>query len=162
MRIIIDSKNENSPVRKAKKMIQKSLVQFLEDKRSIKRLLYELLATAEWNAGSERESNGLLRQESHTKRGLLWMNLVELPYAESTGTVTYHGQLLMEDKVQEEVIDGANFLVEVFGFGNSTPLLCDPYGLISGNRKDEVKKVAENVDDILKRHHERCGKCRFD
>ena len=132
----------------------------MDDARSDGRLLYELALSSEGRYTIRKTENGLVRQESHTKHGLVWMKLLELPLVELKGRLTPHVEFLKRNDTQEELKDGTNCSIEVYGFEGQVPRLCDPYALISGKMKDEVDLVAANVEDKLRRHQEGCH-CKF-
>lgn len=162
MTITIETYGESSNLGKAKQMIEESLLQFLNDKSSEGRLLYELASTLQCNFNIQKGENGLVRQESYTKYGIVWMKLLELPCGRSRkGNRTYHGKFLMNQQLTEEVKDGRKCSVKVYGIQEGhTSELCDPYVLISGNAKDEVNQVAANMEGKLIKHQKGCS-CKF-
>jgi hypothetical protein len=145
-------------------MIQRSLMEFMGDEGSNGRLLYELMTNLKGSINVEHRygvSDGLVRQTYHGV--MVWMKLLELPYNECEGKYHAHGNFLLLDNVQEELThDTPGCKVDVYGFGNNTPVFCDPYVLISAKRKEEVKIVAERVTDKLLLHQEKCiSYCKF-
>ena len=78
----------------------------------------------------------------------------------SKGKLSPHGKFLLERHIQEELKGGTDCSIEVHGIEGHIPELCDPYVLISGNKKDEVNLVAENVEGKLLKHQKGCH-CKF-
>ena len=160
LRITIGT-DENCRVRKARDMIQGSIIEFMDDEGSNGRLLYELMTNLEGSINFDGVANGFVQQRYHGV--MVWMKLLELPYFEFKGTYRAHGGFLQRDIVQSELKYGTTGCkVDVYGFGNKTPLLCDPYILISAVRKEEVNIVAERVTDKLLVHQGKCHMgCKF-
>lgn len=162
MTVTIKSDNTHN-MKMAKKMIEESLIRYLDDDSSEGRLIYDLAVTAEYNYFMNKTPEGPVRQESHTESGLVWMQVIELPFVNNKGKfggISPHGEFLLFDDTQSEVLDDSNCSFEVCGFGDNVPMWCNPYVLIAGHRKDDVSQVAGNVTDKLLKHQSRC-RCQF-
>ena len=143
-RVIIGSEDGNRGLGRARGMVEDSIIEFLNDKNSNGRLLYELATTASGSINFDhiRTSDGFVLQQ---KPNRVWMKLLELPYAESNGE--YYGKFLLPSQLQDEMIHGTNCVkLRICAF-KKEPIWCEPYILISGQRKEEVVIVAERVDD---------------
>ncbi|KAL3763214.1 hypothetical protein ACHAW5_005174 [Stephanodiscus triporus] len=157
LQVKIDA-DENRCLVKARKNIMKLLVEFLNDECSNGRLLYELMVNLE-GCNNGTTENGFVRHEQEyygRKNVMVWMKLLELPYFKSKGKNHAHGNFLLQPYVLAELTHGTGCSIDVYGFGNKTPLLCDPYVIISAGRKEEVNIVAERVTDKLLTHQEKC------
>lgn len=164
LRITIGNSGK-SPSRKARDMIQGTLIEFMDDEGSNGRLLDKLMTNLEESNNFDHVhgvSNGLVCQERY-HGVMVWMKLSELPYYQCKGKYCAHGSFLQHHDVKEELMhDTTCCKVDVYGFGNNTPLLCDPYVLISAHRKEEVQIVAYRVTHKLPVHQEKCNLgCRF-
>ena len=84
LRITI-SDHENRGLRRARGMVEESIIEFLNDENSNGRLLYELATTASGSINFDhiRTADGFVHQEWHghssVKKPNLWMKLLELP-----------------------------------------------------------------------------------
>jgi hypothetical protein len=140
---------ENRGLGRARGMVEDSIIEFLNDENSNGRLLYELATTASGSINFDhiRTSDGFVLQE---KPNRVWMKLLELPYAESNkGRKQFHGKFLLPRQSQDEMIHGTDCVKRIYAF-KYEPNWCEPYILISGQRKEEVVIVAERVDDKLR------------
>jgi len=165
MVITIKSKYESlhpfDDVKRAKIMIEKSLLEFIEDVNSEGRLLYEL-ATYAKGTYNIRKVASAVQQYCHISHRLLWMKLLELPLSEWKGKRTPHGRYLLSSLTQQWLKGSTNCSVEVFGFGESIPALCGPYVIVCGNDVDAVNEVSDRVVGEIDKHMRGCpAGCRF-
>lgn len=125
-------------VRKAKVMIEGSLMEFVDDKNSEGRLVYELAMMAEGSFEFRREG-GAVQQLCHTPpHDLVWMKLLELPSID-------HGRHLFRPDSKQWIRGGTRCVVKVHCAGFSLPRLSDPYVLVFGRNLDEVDEVSGRV-----------------
>lgn len=151
LRVIIRSEDGNRGLRRARGMVEDTIIEFLNDENSNDRLLYDLATTASGSINFDhiRTSDGFVLQEMPTR---VWMKLLELPYAESNGgRKQYHGKFLLHRHLQDEMIHGTDCVKRIYAFRDE-PIWCEPYILISGQRKEDVVIVAERVDYKLRTH----------
>ena len=149
LRVIIRSDDGNRGLGRARGMVVDTIIEFLNDENSNGRLLYDLATTASGSINFDhiRTSDGFVLQEIPKR---VWMKLLELPYAESNGgRKQYHGKFLLNRHLQDEMIHGTDCVKHIYAFRDE-PNWCEPYILISGQRKEDVVIVAERVDDKLR------------
>ncbi len=144
-----------SKIRLAISMIEKSLVEFLADKNSENRLLYELAATAKGtlchNLFQRDASSGLLlREHDGVKK---WLRLFDLPRCDRGN---YHGFFLLQTKLKHA--QGSDCKIEVFERSEKVPL-ASPYVSICGSKQNEVKSATAMVAETMRRHQRLCP-CR--
>jgi len=143
-------------VTESKRMIEESILGFIEDPNSERRLLYELAMTAQ-GSYRFRKSGRAVKRDCLDTRKFEWMNLLELPSVESNnGQLTHHGIFLCNEGQQHNLTKNTNCSVEVYGFRNCVTVLSNPYVLICGTCSDEVNEVTERVANVLERHMEKC------
>ena len=143
------------------RMITESLLEFMDDESSERRLIYELAITAGGTYKFRRAEGGAVQQECPNSHCLVWMKLLELPSAKSKGKLTPHGKFLEHGGVQQEVKCNTNCSVEVYCSGYSIPILSGPYVLVCGNNLEEVNEVAARVADKIDVHQQGCSYCQF-
>ena len=146
MKIVIASNSAHN-VERAIGMIQESLVGFLSDESLQKRLLFELalFATGSYKIQRDDSSKLLLHNYDGQKK---WCALFNLP----TSGKTCHGNFVTSLKLPA----GNHSSIEVFG--DKKPLrYAEPYVLISGPKKADVKVAVSWVDDVMRRHQQNCG-----
>lgn len=159
--IITITHNDDPPsfsdVRTAKRMVQEYLLEFLGDRNSERRLIYELAMNAKGTHSFQR-TEGVVREECHLSHRLVWMKLVELPSAgKNVKQLTPHGKYLFNE---QELIKGrdTSCSIEVYGFNEHGPELNGPYVLVSGNSSDGVNEVAARVAEKISEHQQGCPK----
>ena len=151
LRVIIRSDDGNRGLGRARGMVEETIIEFLNDENSKGRLLYDLATTASGSINFDhiRTSDGFVLQEMPKR---VWMKLLELPYAESNGgRKQYHGKFLLNRHLQDEMIHGTDCVKRIYAFRDE-PIWCEPYILISGQRKEDVVIVAERVAYKLRTH----------
>jgi len=128
-------------VARFKKLIQKLLSRFLNDEKSTGRLLFDLAKTASGSYRIQQAKSGAVRQQSIVDQdGLVWMQLMELPFEMSNKTKC----ALVADI--ERVRDRET---PVF-IGDSS--LCDPYVLVYGYDIDKVARATIAAENIIVTH----------
>lgn len=167
MTITIRSSNHTptafNDVRIAKRMITDSLIEFLCDPNSERRLLYDL-ATHGTGSYSFRKTDGAVHQECQITNRIIWMKLLWLPMSDFHGKkLVPHGKFLLEKQWQETHIGNTNCDIEVYGFYDKAPILSDPYVFIScANNPHEANEIANRVENELIKHQQRCEHgCKF-
>lgn len=147
-RVIIRSEDDNRGLRRARGLVEDSIIDFLNDENSHGRLLYDLATTASGSINFDhiRTSDGFVLQEKPKR---VWTKLIELPYSESNRGRKYHGKFLLPRQLKNEMIHGTDCVIRIHAF-KFEPIWCEPYILISSHRKEEVIIVAERVDDKLR------------
>ena len=158
MRITIKSLSRDfnsklNGIQNANRSIEKSLVEYLADKNSEKRLLYDLTITAidSWQRIQRDSASGLLQKDNICgNRSKQWWRLFEMPCERGM----HHGLFLLELKVPK----GSDCKIEVFERSVKVPL-ASPYVLISGTKQLDVKNAALMVADAMRRHQRFCP-CR--
>lgn len=153
------SEHDNHGLKKARGMVEESIIEFLNDENSNGRLLYELSTNANGSINFDHipTADGFVLQQwcdySNSKKiKQVWMKLLELPYAESNESREWHGKFLLNRQFQEELTCSTDCSAWVYGFGETAPIWCDPYVLIRGQRKEEVILVAVRVSEKLRKH----------
>lgn len=159
MRITIKSLSKNfssklNGIMNANRTIERSLVEYLADENSEKRLLYDLAVSAidSCQQLTQRDStSGLLRKEIFGSRASKqWWRLFELPCEQGM----HHGLFLRELKLPT----GSDCKIEVFERSVKVPL-APPYVLVSGTKHVDVKNAAIMVADTMRKHQRFCP-CR--
>lgn len=144
-------------VGKAIFMIEKSLVEFLADKNSERRLLHELATTAKgsWcrTLFKQDASSGLLLLKSHDGCKS-WSRLFELPCCEQGNYCD--GSFLKELKLKG--LESSDCKVEVFERSGKVPL-ASPYVYVSGSKQKEVKSATSMLVESMRKHQRLCP-CR--
>lgn len=157
--------NHRGKVTQAKFMVEELILEYMNDVSSDGRLLYELALATRGSYSVQRTTGGCIWQQNHTdpgnrSGGFVWMKLLELPYFKAQGTLFPHGDFLLLAELQEELKDGTECTIEVYGFDDGIPERCAPYVLVSGRKRDDVQAVAGNVEQRLLKHQSRCS-CKF-
>lgn len=165
---ILSKHNTTTPfrdVREAKQMIITSLLEFLDDSSSERRLLYDLAmtATGTYNFRSyDRVDRGIIQQECHFTKRLIWMKLLWLPLSDFNGPLKPHGKFLIGDQYQRNLTHNTSCYIEVYGFNDHVPVLSYPYMMVCGSNPEEVKIVADLVEEVLHNHQQGCKLgCKF-
>ena len=146
MRITIKSKDNRNNLTLARRLIMKSLLQFLADPSSERRLVYEMAMTAKGTFHIQ-EADGAVKAECHITHNLVWMKLLKF---ESQGM-----KLLLTDDLSRELIKDTYCHIEVHGLQDNNPTTSVPYVFICGNVSDEVNNVSENVARLIKQRQQR-------
>jgi len=126
-------------------MIEESLTEFVSDENSEKKMLYELLSTAEGSFNVKRNDDCRM-----ISRGKEWWALFELPYHKGHGQ--YHGKFLIHSQSQMP----GDCKLELFGdtFGVSLEH-ASPFVLIRGTKHKDVKDAVSIVRDKMRKHQNR-------
>ena len=150
-------------VRKAKRMITASLLEFLCDENSDRRLIYDLALTSTGTFILQKADNGTVQQECQNSRRLIWMKALGLPMSNFHGKkLIPHGRFLVQSNWQQKLRRGTSCDIEVYGFNHSEPMLANPYVLICGDNSHDVTEVAGRVEEALFDHHQKCEfGCQF-
>ena len=129
-------------------MIEESLMEFLSDENSEKKMLYELLSTAEGSYNFRRSSCGMIYRDKE------WWALFELPYHTNTGQ--YHGKFLTNFDSEMS----GDCKIELFGDTFGIPLdHALPFVLIRGTKYNDVKDAALAARDKMRQHQGRGCNC---
>ena len=129
-------------VAQALSMIEESLMEFLSDENSEKKMLHELLSTAEGSYNVKR--NDEYRMVCRDKE---WWALFELPYHTDSGQ--YHGKFLT--KINLEMPGDCK--IELFGDTFGVPLEhASPFVLIRGTKHNDVKDAVSALRDKMRKH----------
>ena len=156
IRITSIRSNPPSDVRLATTMLTESLLKFLSDRNSERRLVYELAMNARGTFNFQKHE-GAVQQKCHYTHRHVWMKLVELPSVElQNGKFEPHGLFLTNDHTQRYIRGNTDCFIEVYGFHRFVPKLSRPYVLVCGYGPDEVNEVSDRVQDKLARHQEKC------
>ena len=140
----------------AKTLIMKSLLVFLADPRSERRLVYEMGLAATGTLKIHKVDD-TVQEICHQTEKLVWMKLFELPHNEmysnrNVSTVSF----LLSDKLQRELTSKTSCCIEVYGLNNEPSMLCTPYVFMYGNDAGEVNDVAAKVACLIKQHPQKC------
>ena len=128
-------------------MIEESLMEFVSDENSEKKMLYELVSTAEGSYKVIKNDGFRIIYRDKEKE---WWALFELPY--HTGSGKHHGNFLTNIQIPEDC------KMELFGV-NGVPLEhASPFMLIRGTNKD-VKTAVSAVRDKMRKHQGRGCNC---
>ncbi|KAL7553548.1 hypothetical protein ACHAWF_016828 [Thalassiosira exigua] len=149
--ITINAGDEDSDIMRAKKIVEESLLGFLDDSSSKGRLLYELACMSQGNM-VQQSSDGCVLQDTHSGNRIRWMKVIELPHA----GLKPHGHFLTKHEVQEELKGDADCSIEVFGFDGRVPKWCKSYVLVTSKTRLQVIAVAENIFEKMAKHQRRC------
>lgn len=138
-------------VRSAFGMIKKSLLEYLSDENSEKRLIYELAMSASGSHNIHETSNGLLLQRHNgVKR---WLVVFELPGKAREECIDHHGKFLLALDLKD-----TKCRVELFGNAFKRPLkYVAPYVLISGEEEANVNVAITRVMKEMRKHQQRCS-----
>lgn len=131
-------------------MIEESLMEFISDENSEKRMLYELISTVEGSYRVHRNDDCrmLLREYAGIKS---WWALFELPYKEGEEGGVYHGKFL-QHSLSKTPLPG-DCIIELFGEDFGAPLEhASPFALIRGTKHKNVKEAVSMVRHAMKRH----------
>lgn len=153
--------NAFNDLRIAKRMITKSLIEFISDPSSERRLLYDLAAFGTGTYSFCQTQDGIVQQECNLTNKLVWMKLLLLPLSNSDGVLKPHGIFLLKPQCKQNLIGNARCSIEVYGFDNLVLQLSNPYVLISGSSPREVGQVMEAVSLALNNHMQKCEFCKF-
>lgn len=123
-------------------MIEESLMEFLSDENSEKKMLHEMLLTAEGSYKVKR--NDAYRMLCRDKE---WWALFELPFHTESGQ--YHGKFLT--KINLELPGDCK--MELFGDTFGVPLEhASPFVLIHGTKHNDVKDAVSALRDKMRKH----------
>lgn len=151
------SNSTNGGLRKAKRMITDSLMDFMCDPSSEMRLVYDLAMSATGTYNFRKTEGGIIQQECPSTLRLLYMKVLFLPLSKlNEKKIVPHGKFLINRDVQERLIGNTKCTIEVYGFGDRVPILSNEYVLISGSNLHDVTAVANEVDNVLRTHQEKC------
>ena len=128
-------------------MIEESLKEFVSDENSEKKMLYELLSTAEGSYKVKRnEGCRMLYRDKE------WWALFELPYHQGGGQ--YHGNFLIHSQSQMP----GDCKIELFGDTFGLPLEhASRFVLIRGTKHKDVKDAVSVVRDKMRKHQSERG-----
>ena len=152
-------------VREALKLIDASLLEFVQDSSSWMRLLYELAMTAT-GTFMFKKVDGAIQRDCHKTHRSVWMRLFELPSVIENGMKRYHCGFLIQQDVQAWLKgNNTNISIEVYGFNmnqQSIPMASGPYVVVSGGHPTPVNEVAERVVSKITEHQQSCQRrCQF-
>lgn len=164
MRVSITCNNSIMPysadnVTKAVSMIEQSLIDYLSDQNSVKRLLYELSSTATGSYADNRlprefKSEGLVLKYNDGQKS--WWRLFDLPCKWREGTGGDHDRCLW--KLKSFGVNATK--VQLFGNNFGVPLEhAAPYIIIMGVNLSDVRKTTLKIVNVVKRHQCQCN-CR--
>jgi hypothetical protein len=140
-------------VMQAKTLIMKSLLEFLADPSSERRLVYEMGLAA---AGTFKihKVDDAVQEICHQTEKFVWMKLLELPHNEmySNRNVSTFGSFLLIDNLQRELTSKTSCCIEVYGLNDEPSMLCTPYVFIHGMDAGEVNDVAVKVACLIEQH----------
>lgn len=164
---ITSNKNSFRDVGLAKRMITKSLMQFLGDKNAERRLTYELALTAPAEGSYNFPRSGsAIKQECHKTTKQIWMKVIELSSAKSSYSdkISPHGMYLLNQL--DRLTYPTDCSIEVYGcktfHANTIPKYCGPYVFVCGNESADVKQVTNRVISKIREHMAGCSaKCSF-
>ena len=133
-------------------MIEESLMEFVSDENSEKKMLYELLSTAQGSYKVKiNDRCGMIG------RGNEWWALFDLPYksyGDSTGQ--YHGKFLTQ--LQPEMPGDCK--LELFGNAFGVPLEhTSPFVLIRGTNHNDTARAVSVARDKMRQHQGRGCNC---
>jgi hypothetical protein len=138
-------------VQRAYGMIKQSLLEYLSDENSEKRLIYELAMSANGSHNIHKTSSGLLLQ--HHNGATMWWVVFALPGKAREECVEHHGRFLQNLEVKD-----TKCTVELFGKMFKRPLkYVAPYVLISGKEDANVNVAITRVVKAMKKHQLRCS-----
>jgi hypothetical protein len=144
-------------VMQAKTLIMKSLLEFLADPSSERRLVYEMGLAA---AGTVKihKVDDAVQETCHQTEKLVWMKVIELPHNEmySNRNVSTFGSFLLSDNLQRELTSKTSCCIEVYGLNDEPSMLCTPYVFIHGMDAGEVNDVAVKVACLIEQHLQKC------
>lgn len=128
----------------AKRLIMESIIEFLADSDSERRLVYQM----EVSAGGIfpiKKFDHVVNARCHRLKRLVWMNVLRLRCPESVTS------LLFSEESQRQFTSGTNCEIELHGLSKDS--VSDPYVYIHGNRSGEVVKVSERISSKV--NHEK-------
>ena len=133
-------------------MIEESLMEFVSDDNSEKKMLHELLSTAEGSYRVKR-NNGFRM----VNRDNEWWALFDLPYRNyGASGGQYHGKFLSQ--LQPEMPGDCK--LELFGDAFEVPLEhASPFMLIRGTKHKDVKDAVSVARDKMRQHQGRGCNC---
>jgi hypothetical protein len=144
-------------VMQAKTLIMKSLLGFLADPSSERRLVYEMGLAA---AGTLKihKVDDTVQEICHQTEKFVWMKVLELPHNEmySKRNVSTFSSFLLSDNLQQELTSKTSCCIEVYGLIKEPSMLCTPYVFIHGIDAGEVNDVAAKVACLIKQHLQKC------
>lgn len=142
-----DQVSRTQSVARFKKLIQKLLLTFLNDEKSSGRLLFDLAKTASGSYRIQHAKSGAVRQQSIVDQdGLVWMQLVELPF-----------EMYKEKKCALDAdIERVRHCKTPVFIGDSS--LCDPYVLVYGYDIDKVTRATTATNNIIVSHTRNKGR----
>jgi len=134
-----DATQTRPHVAKAIDMIEESIVEFLPDRDTKKKMLYELAAKATGSYKIPRDHGFVLRKYDGVKK---WCTIFDLPcMINIADTKCQHLQDL-------KALGRIDCLIEVYDFISETA----PYVLIHGAKKKDVEEKALEVVNAVKSH----------
>ena len=141
----------------AKTLIMKSLLVFLADPRSERRLVYEMGLAATGTLKIHKVDD-TVQEICHQTEKLVWMKLFELPHNEmySNRNVSTFGSFFLSDNLQRELTSKTSCCIEVYGLNDEPSMLCTPYVFIHGINAGEVNDVAAKVACLIEQHPQKC------
>lgn len=132
-------------------MIKQSLLEYLSDENSEKRLIYELAMSAIGSHNIHETSSGLLLQHHNGSR--IWSVVFALPGKAREECVEHHGKFLQKLELKD-----TKCTVELFGKMFKRPIKhVAPYVLISGKEEANVNVAITRVVKAMKKHQLRCS-----
>lgn len=156
MRITFASESVQN-VQRAYGMIKQSLLEYLLDDNSEKRLIYELAMSASGSHNIHETSSGLLLL--HHNGATAWWVIFELP----RGAAHHRGSLIVDSHgkfLQNLELKDTGCTVELFGNTFKKPLKhVAPYVLISGKEEANVNVAITRVVKAMRKHQKRGCSC---
>ena len=134
--ITISTRTGKNNLLHAKRLIMESIIEFLADSDSERRLVYEMELNAEGTFPIEKVDH-VVKAKCHRLKRLVWMNVLRLRCPKSVTS-----SLSSEDS-QRHFTSGTNCNIELHGLSKDS--FSDPYVFIHGNRSDEVVNVSERI-----------------
>jgi hypothetical protein len=154
MKIVFTSASVQN-VKRAFVVIERSIVEFLSDENSKKRLIYDLAISAKGSHNIQETSHDLLLTHHRgVKRWWVIIDLPCMPYSAEDECLYYNGKCLEELELQD-----TGCRVELFSkrFGNHPPTHAAPYVLVSGKDEANVNVAITRVMKVMKKHQLRCS-----
>mmetsp|Transcript_13030 Transcript_13030/g.28137 ORF Transcript_13030/g.28137 Transcript_13030/m.28137 type:complete len:442 (+) Transcript_13030:1606-2931(+) len=158
---IISKEGKKPDVILAKRMIIKSIIEFLDDTYSEGRLIYQMGMT-ETGSFNLKKTRGAVQVECQLTNLLVWMKLLELPSTiGANGKRMPHGKRHLNEN-HEWMVGNTDCTIEKYGFDGEVPRRSGPYVLVCGNDSVRVNEVAARVSDVIDRHMRGCRYgCKF-
>lgn len=134
--ITISTRTGKNNLLHAKRLIMESIIEFLADSDSERRLVYEMEFHAEGTFPIEKVDD-VVKARCHRSKRVVWMKVLRLRCPKSVTS-----SLSSEDS-QRQFTSGTNCNIELHGLSKDS--FSDPYVFIHGNRSDEVVTVSERI-----------------